>query len=335
MSGGGPSAPEDHSLELERMRQEREDAQAIAAKQDAADKKAAALSQAIKQRDLTKKTAFESLQDKFSNKGLDPTTSQYQTLSERVSKQLNDLFGILPSDDPDALNKGIASIDPSKLVDDAVNSDLTNTRRNLSRTVANYYNPINMNSYIDDTADDGVIDSIIGSKADENKTMLERAFKRGTLNDSGYSAALKELENQSAAGKATFNSLGQTILNEGRAGFQKVGDTYKTKASAYNYDPDIDVNKFGDTVRGALDSYLNNFKSGLEGRIRAATAGADPFDFSKLLAAGGIAQGPQATGTSGVDPVTGASVLAGNDATNDVNKATKRDSRGIGSQGTF
>ena len=330
MGGSSPSPPPDNSLEIERMRNEREDKAAANAKLEADAQKEKALSSARARKTSSQQSAMTQLDDILNSSGLGPTNASYAPVKTKVQQQLDQLYGAVPDDDPETIASSLAGIDPKKIASEAIGSDLTTKRRDYTGAVDKYYNDTLANSMLSDTADDPYIDEALGEKYNTYAKQLENAKARGTLADTGYAKARATLDQQREAGRATYQGIGKGILDEGREGFNKIGTTARTAAGSADYSSNFDPSSY----ETQLNNYFSDFSKNLGGRVKGAVSGIDPFDFGKALVAGGVAQGPQATGTSGANLINPQSVLAGG-ADDGSTSSNKKDKRGLDSQGTF
>ncbi len=330
MGGGAPSAPPDNSLEIERMRQEREDKAAAAAKLEADSNKTKALETARKNKATSRTTALAQLDDLLSNSGLPSSNPSFVPIKTKLQQQLDEQYNALGDDDADQISKGLAGLDPKKLAQNAIDTDLTKQRRGSLMDLEKYYNDSTATSRIGDTLDDPYIDEVLNEKYAQYATQLENSKKRGTLVGPGYEKALAALNQQREAGRATYQELGSSVLNEGRERINKIGASARDAANTADYTKVFTPA----TYEKQLNDYFNEFSGGLGGRIKGTVSAVDPFDFGEALVAGGIAQGPQAKGTSGVNLINPQSVLAGG-GEDGATSANKKDKRGLDSQGTF
>jgi hypothetical protein len=149
-------------------------------------------------------------------------------------------------------------------------------------------------TYIPDTADDALIESIIGGQYGEASDYLNRAKARGTLNDVGYGTASTALKNERAGAIARANELGLGVLETGRQSLKDIDK--QARQGITNWD-------FGDTYdptswSGKIKSGASTFTGGLEGKLRNAFGSTEFFDPESFIAKGGKAQGAINPGAS-------------------------------------
>jgi len=142
-------------------------------------------------------------------------------------------------------------------------------------------------TYIPDTADDALIESIVGGQYSEAEDYLNRAKARGTLNDVGFNTASTALRNQRAGAVARGNELGLGVLETGRQSLKDIDK--QARSGITNWD-------FGDTYdptawSGKIKSGASAFTGGLEGKLRNAFGSTEFFDPEAFIAKGGKAQG--------------------------------------------
>lgn len=142
-------------------------------------------------------------------------------------------------------------------------------------------------TYIPDTADDALINSIISEQFGDAESGIQRARDRGQLNETGFNTATQALGRQRAGAVARANELGMGVLETGRQSLRDIDK--QARAGISNWD-------FGDlydtgTYTGRIKSGASAFTGGLEGKLRNAFGDTEFFDPSSLIAKGGKAQG--------------------------------------------
>lgn len=220
---------------------------------------------------------------------------------------------------------GTGANDYSKSFDDILDSVLSNTSTARRTDYTNKLKAGIGDPYLQyaDTADDSIINDILGKGRQEVTDTLTRAKTRGTINDIGYNAGMQRIDDLYKTGQATANTLGGTVLSKDRDTLSGIKDTALARAGAYSV---------GDTFNP--DDYLNQYTAkntdlgkNLEGDVRGALAGQTFFDISDILGKAGMAQGPQNTrGTAN-------SVLGSPFATDPADN--KKKDRGLGGVSTF
>ena len=304
--GGGYQPPQDNSIQLEQMRQaaaqkeqERVDAEKAQAKIDYQNKLGAAV-----------EGARSTGQNYFSQRGLD--ANSYGDLIDSIIGETKQKVPELDANPA------------SYFTSDAFAGGLSNAenlkRMNLSGQVNSKFAPGFEKSLISDTADDSIIDSILGRQRAMAEQQIDFNRKRGVLNDTGYSAVVGELGNQGNAARSTLTGIGDSILGKGRQDLLNLRGDAGNAASGYQFGmPEPDVMSYYNQAQTKANDYVG----GLEGSILSALGGTNLFDVPTLLQKGGTAQGPI------------------NLTTTDANTALPFDSkkantkRGLGSTGVF
>lgn len=149
-------------------------------------------------------------------------------------------------------------------------------------------------TYIPDTADDALIEAIIGEQYGSASDALTRARERGTLNEVGYNTAANALKQQRSGAVARGNELGLGVLESGRQSLRDIDK--QARAGLTNWD-------FGDAYdptswSGKIKTGATGFTSGLEGKLRNTFGSTEFFDPDAFIAKGGKAQGAINPGTS-------------------------------------
>lgn len=299
-SGGGPSPPPApdpmaESLAQSKLEQTRHDMQeADRVAQEARDKQTAADKETAYQGRLggAYATAQNYGSDRLRQLGIDDTYG----IGSAYSSALNKARGSVPDLDP---NPG--SYFGNDLFDTAL-SDVRGQQRNRLTHAYDQAVPSDFQTqYIPDTADDALINSIIGGQYTDADAALRRAQARGTLNDTGFNTAESNLANQRTGAIARANTMGQGVLATGR---QQLSDIDKNaRQGITNWD-------FGDTYDpnaavGRLRAGADQFNTGLEGNLRNAFGSTNFFDTDALIAQGGKAQGSVNPGASALqDAIT-------------------------------
>jgi hypothetical protein len=149
-------------------------------------------------------------------------------------------------------------------------------------------------TYIPDTADDALIESIIGGQYTEASDYLKRAKDRGTLNDVGYNTASTALNNQRSGAVARANELGKGVLETGRTSLKDIDKQARAGITNWDFGDKYDPASWSSKIKtGATD-----FTSGLEGKLRNSFGSTEFFDPEAFIAKGGKAQGSVNAGAS-------------------------------------
>lgn len=196
----------------------------------------------------------------------------------------------------------------------------TNQRANYNSQVQSKFNPGFENSLIADTADDPILQSILGTQRSAAEKQLDFNRARGLLNDSGYNTAIGEIGNQANAGMSTLTGIGDSILGKSRqalSGIKGEAGNYASNWTLGQAAPNFD--DFYSRAQTKAQSDIGN----LEGSIRSALGSTNLFDVAGAIAKGGTAQGPINLTTA--DSTPGMPQL---------NKKTQAN-RGVGSSGVF
>jgi len=246
-----------------------------------------------------KKKADKLAQDKIDFQGRvggayglakDYGTSKLRTMG------INDDYGIMSAYE-NALNKAkgnIPDLDPSPgtylgtdLWENTVGDIRTQNRNKLTRGYETEVPTDFANTYIPDTADDALIESIIGGQYNEASDYIKRAKDRGTLNDVGYGTASTALANQRAGAIARGNELGLGVLETGRTGLKDIDKQARQGITNWDFGTEFDPG----TWSGKIKAGANTFTGGLEGKLRNAFGSTEFFDPESFIAKGGKAQG--------------------------------------------
>jgi len=279
MSGGGGGGyqqpPQDNSIQLEQMRQaaadreqQRIDREKAQAKVDFQNKLSTAT-----------EGARNTGRNYFGARGLD--ADSYASLIDSI---INETRLKVPE-----LDANPASYFTSDAFASGINNAETIKRGNLTGKVNTTFAPGFDKSLISDTADDSILESILGTQRGQALQQIDFNRKRGVINDTGYSTILNELSGMENAGRSTLTGIGDSILGKGRQELMNIRGDAGNAASGYQFGmPEPDVNKYYSDAQSKANSWM----SGLEGSIRSALGSTNLFDVPTLLQKGGTAQGP-------------------------------------------
>lgn len=225
---------------------------------------------------------------------------------------LNDEYGILDAyqRDLDAKRSGIdltqegaaSNINASALWDSAYNGQRSNASRRHQQELQGFADTGFEKQRIADTADDDIINAILGGQYDEALATLTRARDRGQINDSGFTTAQNELNNARTAGNAKLQDTGMGVLENYRKGLRDMAGGFYDRAENYDFGDRWDT----DAYKNELDSYYTSSLGRMEGDIRNAMGGTKYFDTDAILGTAGKSQG--AIGSTGKtsNPLAGA-----------------------------
>lgn len=191
-------------------------------------------------------------------------------------------------------------------------------RRELSNLVPDDYSEQQFGR----TADDGILDAILGTQYESAKNDLLNARNRGGLNDSTYTRALSNLGSRKLAARSELDDIGAGVLS----GYRTELDTQRrnTLDKANNWE-------FGDTFDrdrevGRITGFANERKGRLEGDINRAVGERSFFDTNNII-------GKAASSIGATNPgVTGGT---GGTSTNPLYAAFTDQQRNLGNQGAF
>lgn len=138
-----------------------------------------------------------------------------------------------------------------------------------------------------DTADDAVLDSILNSQRGTARSAVDTARSRGQLNDAGFAAALKGLDDAYTTGRSQAQEIGSGVLDRYRSALSTASSGLRDRANASSYGVNFDLAGGINDIRNRASGYA----SSLEGDIRSAIGERNFFDTNTLLGKAGTAQG--------------------------------------------
>jgi hypothetical protein len=255
----------------------------------------------------------------FTNQGLDPNKYWGSDIAPALNTEANSIQDLDPN--PQAAyapNLGAQII-----------GDLTSGRRTQATNQINsQFGPTYTADRLPYTLDDAPIETLLSGQYDPLSLQLTNAQKRGTLNDTGYQAALKQMETEKTGGRSTLSTLGTGIIDTDRGKLNDYITGAKSDASGLSL-ANADTFDPGAYSREA-DSRVNTYTNALPGDLTNALGSTKFSDLSSLLNVGGSVQ-------TAYDPTAANPNSAGGQPSpqyiaDQVLASTKR---GIGSTGAF
>lgn len=181
------------------------------------------------------------------------------------------------------------------------------------------FNPELLDKYFSDSIDDPYIDEILNEQYNSATSILDRGQKRGTLNETGYSAAMDNLAKQRSVGQAKLNDVSTNLRTSLRGEFEDQISKVADRVNNYQLGQEINISPDYDRITSGAQERVNNYG----GELRNALGGEQLFDTSFARQTGGSAQGAQNIGNPALIS-----------AVRDKNKQLTND-RGLKSQGSF
>jgi hypothetical protein len=305
---GTPKAPKDNSLELEKMQQEERARNAAKEEQRLATEKTEKTTAFNTGLANAQNSARTRLNQQFGSYGVDP-----QQFASLIDSSIADQTALVPQLDASP---------GSYFSDDWVGSVLSNARNQQRNQyvgqASQQFAPGFADKYFGSNSDDSIIEEVLGGQRAGIISSLDSARARGSLTDTGYNAAMQRVNNDTAAGRATANTLGQGVLDRYREGLSTIGSDARNAAASYDFNTPFDIG----TYNNRFQTTLNNYNSQLGGDIRTALQGQQFYDIGDILTDAGVRQGA-------VNPRTeNAGILASR-------QQTRNSNRGLGGSGVF
>jgi hypothetical protein len=272
-------APPDPMAEASARDWEAQKAEERAAKQRAAQKEIDDAARATKVADWNRRkgSAYENAQttakSRLAGMGLenDPYNimQMYRGNLDSGTQQLGEL------DDFSQLYGGSGF---DKVLDEATQSRRGKTRRDFT----NNFDRSNIDDTFADTADDSILDAIIGQQYEDSNASLAGARGRGQLTDAAYNRAVQEQSNRRSAARREAEDIGRGVLSSNR---DRIGGMYDNTLSRVNnlgLADNFDTGRERGRVTGARDSAVGS----LDADIRRAIGERQFFDPNSFIAKG-------------------------------------------------
>jgi len=218
-----------------------------------------------------------------------------QAANRGYDQQLVDQYGVgnLYRSELDRVRRGFAEDDTNPmygertLFDDAVSQGTNRYRNDLNKQFDQFAGDGFSSQMFADTADDSILESILGSQYGDVMSQIDASRARGTLNDTGYNKALQKLNQQKLSGRSQIEDLGRGVLSGYRSQLDTLAGNERNKIGAADFNRGYDVN----SAQGRLSSLRDSLSGRMEGDIYRATDGQSFFDPSSILSYGATQQG--------------------------------------------
>ena len=255
--------------------------------------------------------AYGNITNEFTRRGLNP-----QEYEDRINAALDlEQQGMTFGTGRNTFDSSISN----KILDDIRNEKV----RGYQSTVNEFAPEGFADQVFGSTADDAVIQAILGEQYGTASDSILRARDRGTLNDQGFQYSMSNLDQQRKAAEARLQQMGGGVLEGYRNDLRGVADNARTGAGGWDFGDTFDP----DFYRTQIEGKQGELGGRLEGDIRNAIGGEQFFNISDLIQKGGVGQGAQNTG---MGSQSGGLLAAFSDR-----KKQEEQDRGLGTQGSF
>lgn len=272
----------------------------------------------------------------FTSNGYDPSkfTSQIASAINRAGSAIIDpAQGATTAAVPSYMSSVVAGLSPNlgAQILQQINSGVQSTATNQ---IANEFTPTYAQDNISNDWLAPAVDTAVNAQFDPLSSQLTNAEKRGTLNSTGYDAALQALTGAKTAATSTVSGLGTNILNNDRTGVDNYITGAKDDAAGLNAATvgGFDPSKY---LSGATN-LVNTDKSNFGGDLTNAIGSTQFSSLGDLLNAGGVVQG--ANDPTATNPTTAVGAVGAGGPISDAfiaQQALANQNRGLGSSGAF
>lgn len=163
----------------------------------------------------------------------------------------------------------------------------TNEKRKLGQGMDEFIGDgFDYNTFAD-TADDSILDGIIGDQYGDSLSTLQRALARGTINDAGMGYATKKLDQQKTAGRAKAEDMGLGVLQGYRTNLKNTATGIRGRLNNWDLGDALNL----DTERTRVNDEAGRYRNRMEGDILNAIGDTSFFDTDTILGKAGQASG--------------------------------------------
>jgi len=270
-----PSMPPDNSMQIEAMRQQQaQEARAAEERKEKARKE-----ELLGLRSSATTSGRSSAEDYFRQQGLDP--GQY---AGDIGSKVNKTIAGVSADDP---NPGAAFADIGQSLFGELEGG---ARSKAGRELDSLFAPDFEMKRLGWTVDDPYLAGVEAEQRSTADETIRRMLDRGVITDTGYAAAMADLERQGAGVKSRLNEIGTGLLGTGQQSLRDVANRGRTAASQLKLGSTFDPNSFGSEADRLTSEFLANLGTGIRSRITG-----NLFQTGGLGSVAGAAQGGQNT----------------------------------------
>jgi len=174
---------------------------------------------------------------------------------------------------------------------ETVFSDLSNSERaKLDRSFDDFAYEGFAKDLISDTADDDFVSSIYDENRQDAEEQLTRLLDRGVLTDSGYAAALSDLDKQGHRARSALEEVALAQLEGGRSDLRNIVSGGRSRLSDYELGDSFDPFSYETQVNDKAADFFAGLGESIRGSLTE-----DLFDLDSAFGKGGFAQGAQNT----------------------------------------
>lgn len=309
MCGGGYKAPPDNSVQVQREQQQYEDRRRQEQEAKDAAKEAQQRTTFTSARDAAATAAQNRATRLLRSRGLNP-----DDYTDVITQSIADQRALVPDLDPNP-----AGYFTADFVDDVLSGEQNNRRTQYTNQVNTLFPTNGDYNIFGDTADDDIITRILGEQRDGARRSVDTARQRGNLNQTGYDAALAELDKMYSGGLSQAQSLGGGVLSGYRTQLNSVAEEARNAAGNYTLGGTFDPTSYQQRYNRTAD----DLRGRLEGDVTSAVSGQNFFDLGDIITRGGNTQGATNPRTALTD------VLAERERVRNTNRGVGTDSAGI------
>lgn len=143
------------------------------------------------------------------------------------------------------------------------------------------------NNYFADSADDSILDSILGEQYGSAFDTIDAARARGQISQGAFDNTLRGLDTKKLSARSTLEDLGLGVLGGYRTDLGGIADQYSDQITNYKLGQNLDLDDF----TAALGGRQGELQNRMRGDIYRAVGDTNLFNTDALLAKGSAAAG--------------------------------------------
>lgn len=168
---------------------------------------------------------------------------------------------------------------------------LSAERNRYSRDLNTFGNEGFDRRLITNAADDASVNAVLEAERREALQNLQRLRDRNILSDTGFAAAVADLEDQRFGAKSALEELSEALLEGGRADLRNIVSEGRSRINNLDLGAQFDPFQYERDINNEVTNFFSGFGDALRGNLVT-----DLFDVSSAFGRGSTTQGAGNTG---------------------------------------
>jgi hypothetical protein len=145
------------------------------------------------------------------------------------------------------------------------------------------------NNYFADTADDEILNAILGEQYGTSKSTIDAAKARGQISEGAYNNAISGLDTRKTAALSELQDIGGGVLSKYRGNLDDIAKGYNDQITNYKLGNQVSI----DDMLAAFGTKTGELTGRMQGDIRNALGDTALFNTDSIIAKGNSGAGAQ------------------------------------------